>query len=99
QANAGQRVDNFLLSMLKGLPKSRLYRIIRKGEVRVNKGRVAVSYKLVEGDTVRIPPMRLAEKGESTHNPSVGLTQLLTESILYEDDQLLIINKPAGLAV
>jgi 23S rRNA pseudouridine955/2504/2580 synthase len=62
EANAEQRLDNFLISFLKGVPKTRIYRIVRKGEVRVNKGRVEVSYKLKIGDIVRVPPVRVAEK-------------------------------------
>jgi len=96
---AGQRVDNFLLCFLKGLPKSRLYRIIRKGEVRVNKKRIDVSYRLAEGDVLRIPPVRLAEKPIQSLNPSIKLKNLLLNSILYEDDQLIILNKPSGMAV
>lgn len=99
-SHAGQRVDNFLLSMLCGVPKSRIYRIIRKGEVRVNKGRIDVSYKLVCGDTVRIPPVRFTPKSEKKPLPPHGkLAKLIENSILYQDDQLLIIDKPAGLAV
>jgi 23S rRNA pseudouridine955/2504/2580 synthase len=98
-ANSGQRIDNFLSSFLRGVPKSRIYRIIRKGEVRVNKGRIAVSYRLVEGDIVRIPPLRMETKPEGNVHPGQKLAKILEESILFEDDQLLIVNKPAGLAV
>lgn len=95
---AGQRVDNFLLARLKGVPKSRIYRIIRKGEVRVNRSRVKPEYKLVEGDKVRIPPVRVAER-EAPAAPGQKLQGLLEDSIIYEDGLLLVINKPAGLAV
>lgn len=97
-AHAGQRIDNFLLRQLKGVPKSRVYRILRKGEVRVNKSRVKAEYKLCEGDVVRVPPVRMS-KDKPVQGVSPRLNSLLSESILYEDDRLLIINKPSGLAV
>ena len=97
-SNAGQRLDNFLLSLEKGVPKSRIYRALRKGEVRVNKGRKKQTYKLQLGDTVRIPPLRVTEKTIS-NTVSDFLRQQLTESILHEDDDLLILNKPSGIAV
>jgi len=93
----GQRLDNYLLKHLKGVPKSHIYRVIRKGEVRVNKGRKKADYKLQMDDVVRIPPIRVAEPKSS--KTSDGLKKLLTESVLYEDKGLLIINKPSGLAV
>ncbi len=95
---AGQRIDNFLHAQLKGAPKSLIYRILRKGEVRINKGRAKPDQRLVEGDVVRIPPVRL---GEEAPAPRVGeaLKKTLEEAILYEDEQLLILNKPHGLAV
>ena len=97
-AHAGQRIDNFLLRQLKGVPKSRVYRILRKGEVRVNKSRVRAEYKLCAGDIVRIPPVRV---GVSAAGRSISdaLQALLDKSVLFEDDRLLIINKPSGLAV
>jgi len=98
EANEGQRLDNFLLGHLKGVPKSMIYRIIRKGEVRVNKGRAKPERKLVLGDIVRIPPVREAE-GKVPVKASSGLRQLLTDSILYEDKALMVVNKPSGLAV
>jgi len=98
-AHAGQRIDNFLTTFLRGVPKSRIYRIIRKGEVRVNKGRISVSYRLNCGDTVRIPPIRMALDQTPSAHPSQQLTKTLELAICYEDDELLIINKPAGLAV
>ena len=95
---SGQRLDNFLIKTLKGVPKSRIYRLLRKGEVRVNKGRVKADSRLKEGDIVRLPPIRVAERGEM---PAVGrqLKQYLANNVLFEDDGLLIINKPSGLAV
>lgn len=95
---AGQRLDNFLLAQLRSLPRSRLYRILRKGEVRVNKGRVGPDYRLCAGDVVRIPPVRLAAKA-SPPGVSPNLARLLSQSILFEDDGLLVIDKPEGLAV
>ena len=93
----GQRLDNYLLKHLKGVPKSHIYRVIRKGEVRVNKGRKKAEYKLQLDDVVRIPPIRVSESGQV--EASDNLKQLLTDSALYEDKGLLIINKPSGLAV
>jgi len=93
----GQRIDNFLISLLKGVPKSRVYRILRKGEVRVNKGRIQASYRLKEGDLVRIPPVRVAEK--QVPKPDNRLLQRLNEAILFEDKRFLVLNKHSGLAV
>jgi 23S rRNA pseudouridine955/2504/2580 synthase len=97
--NAGQRVDNFLFSLLRGVPKSKLYRIIRKGELRVNKKRVDVSYRLIDGDTVRIPPLRYDDKPEPVIAPGQRTLKNIEESVVYEDDHLLIVNKPSGIAV
>ena len=96
--NHGQRVDNFLLTLLKGAPKSLIYRIIRKGEVRLNKGRVKADSRLSAGDTLRVPPVRLPEQGE-VPDVSPALAELLSASILHEDEGLLAVNKPHGLAV
>ncbi|WP_198262759.1 23S rRNA pseudouridine(955/2504/2580) synthase RluC [sulfur-oxidizing endosymbiont of Gigantopelta aegis] len=96
--NAGQRIDNFLLNQLKGVPKGHIYKIIRKGEVRVNKGRIKQTYKLQFGDSVRIPPVKLAEK-KQLPAPGRSLLTLIENSIIYEDDSLLAINKPSGVAV
>ncbi len=94
---AGQRIDNFLLRFLKGVPKSRIYRLLRKGEVRVNKGRIRPEYRLHNGDQVRIPPVRVGEsKPASVAGPSL---QRLATAIVYEDERLLVVNKPAGMAV
>ncbi|GGP17522.1 RluA family pseudouridine synthase [Silvimonas iriomotensis] len=94
---AGQRLDNFLLRELKGVPKSRVYKIIRGGEVRVNKGRVDVTYRLETGDVVRVPPVRMAEAPDIA--PAQAAAQRIDLPILFEDDAMLAINKPAGLAV
>jgi len=96
--NCDQRLDNFLIARLKGVPKSRIYRIVRKGEVRVNKGRVDVKYRLAAGDIVRIPPIRVAERSEESFVPQ-GLQAALQQGILFEDDGFMVINKPAGFAV
>ena len=96
--NAGQRIDNFLLNQLKGVPKGHIYKIIRKGEVRVNKGRIKQTYKLQYGDSVRIPPVSLAEK-KSLPAPGRSLLKLIENSIIFEDSSLLAINKPSGVAV
>ena len=95
---AGQRIDNFLMTQLKGAPKNLIYRIVRKGEVRVNKGRIKPDYKLKTGDLVRVPPVKLPAPNAP---PAVGrgLEKQLREAILYESAGLLIINKPHGLAV
>lgn len=95
---ANQRVDNFLLTALKGVPKSWIYRIIRKGEVRVNKKRIKPVYRLCIGDTVRIPPLRQAAPDDTVHIPDYWL-QVVQSATLYEDNDLLVINKPSGLAV
>lgn len=96
--NAGQRVDNFLLSKLKGVPKTYVYRIIRKGEVRVNKKRCKVSTRLIVGDTVRIPPVRVAEPKQLSTKATTR-HQYLLDKILYQDEYILVLNKPSGLAV
>jgi 23S rRNA pseudouridine955/2504/2580 synthase len=93
----GQRLDNFLFTLLKGVPKGHIYNIIRRGEVRVNKGRAKNLYRLKQGDKVRIPPVRLAEKRDAKL-PSRILAQLESR-ILHEDDDLLVLNKPSGMAV
>ncbi len=97
----GQRIDNFLITHLKGVPKSLIYRILRKGEVRVNKKRVKPDYRLNQADMIRIPPLRLgqATNKDEAAKPSESLQELLIQRVLYEDNGLLIINKPAGIAV
>ncbi len=94
----GQRIDNFLINQLKGMPRTRVYRLVRKGEVRVNSKRVSAFYKLREGDNVRIPPVYLEEKAKELP-PSKSTADLLASRIIYEDDLLLIINKPCGMSV
>ena len=95
---AGQRIDNFLRTQLKGVPKSMIYRILRKGEVRVNKGRVKPEYKLQADDLIRIPPVRVSE-GAPAPSPKLDKIASLESHILFEDDRILVINKPSGMAV
>jgi 23S rRNA pseudouridine955/2504/2580 synthase len=94
----GQRIDNFLLGRVKGVPRSHLYRLLRRGEVRVNKGRVRPSYRLQEGDLVRIPPLRIAESVPA-ERPSEPELRRVADAILFEDDRIMVVNKPSGLAV
>ena len=89
----GQRIDNFLLRIAKGVPKSHLYRILRSGEVRVNKGRVQAEYRLKCGDKIRMPPIRVAEKVAQAAVPAREF------SLAYEDEALIVVDKPAGVAV
>lgn len=96
---AGQRIDNFLLRELKGVPKSRIYRLLRKGEVRVNGGRVEPTYRLLDGDRLRLPPVRQSPESEVSAQPPAGMLKRLENSVLYEDAGLLVINKPSGMAV
>ncbi len=93
EEEAGQRIDNYLLRVCKGVPKSHIYRILRSGEVRVNKGRIDQLYRLEQGDLVRIPPIRVAEKASSAAVPGAEF------KIVHEDNHLLVIDKPAGVAV
>jgi 23S rRNA pseudouridine955/2504/2580 synthase len=90
---AGQRIDNFLLRRAKGVPKSHIYRILRSGEVRVNKGRIGADYKLIEGDRVRVPPIRVAEGTAKSPVPAREF------EVVFEDEALIVIDKPAGVAV
>lgn len=96
--STGQRIDNFLLRVLKGVPRSHLYRMLRRGEVRVNKGRVKAHHRLESGDLVRIPPLRTASAIPPAQVPESRL-EALERAILFEDERLLVVNKPAGLAV
>lgn len=96
ESREGQRLDNFLLGQLKGVPKSHIYRVLRRGEVRVNSGRVGAGYRLQVGDRVRIPPLRQAGAAEPARPEGF---EWLKERALYEDDELLVLDKPAGLPV
>lgn len=100
EEDEGQRIDNFLLAKLKGVPKSLIYRVLRKGEVRVNKGRIKPEYKLQTGDIVRVPPIRVAEKAQQAPVSSkLNKVAQLEQQIIFEDDCLLVLNKPSGIAV
>ncbi|MEB3503847.1 23S rRNA pseudouridine(955/2504/2580) synthase RluC [Pasteurella multocida] len=96
---AGQRIDNYLLAKLKGVPKSLIYRILRKGEVRVNKGRIKPEYKLQANDIVRVPPVRISEKEQAPISTKLNKVSQLENQILFEDECLLVLNKPSGIAV
>ena len=96
--DAGQRIDNFLARQWRDLPKSRIYRLLRKGEVRVNGKRVKPEQRLVAGDRVRLPPVRL-DADPSQRPPSKSLQAIVVAAIIYEDRDLLVVNKPAGVAV
>lgn len=93
----GQRLDNYLIRVLKGVPKSHIYRIIRGGEVRVNKKRAQINSRLNAGDSIRIPPIRISESKNIFVGDSLG--NQLHRSIIFEDSCFLVLNKPAGLAV
>lgn len=94
----GQRLDNYLARVLKGVPRSMLYRILRRGEVRVNKGRVSPSYKLRQGDIIRIPPVTVTEGPVTIPSSNLHLVQDLKDRILFENEDLIVVDKPAGLA-
>lgn len=96
--SAGQRLDNYLNREIRGVPRARLYRALRKGEVRVNKGRVRADYRLVKGDLVRIPPLHLPDPAAPASIPRQQFEQIARQ-IVYEDNNLLVIDKPSGLAV
>jgi 23S rRNA pseudouridine955/2504/2580 synthase len=93
---SGQRIDNFFFNKLKNIPKSRIYRMLRSGEIRVNKGRIEPSYKLKPNDLIRVPPFwnKTSQKGK----PGSNLINLLLGNIIFEDDKILVINKPTGIA-
>ena len=93
---AGQRIDNFLFNALPGVPKSRIYRLLRRGEVRVNGGRIRAEYKLQPGDEVRVPPARVSAP---TALPPARLAEDMLERVIFEDKRLLVIDKPSGVAV
>lgn len=95
--DAGQRLDNYLFRHLRGVPKSRVYRALRHGEVRVNKKRVKADYRLADGDMLRIPPIRVAEREAQFVGDQ--LLKILEKAIIFENDDLLIVNKPSGIAV
>ena len=95
---AGQRIDNFLMRHFKTVPRSRVYRLLRKGEVRVNRKRIEAEYRIQEGDEVRLPPVRIEAAGEPGR-PTDSLMTLIESAIVFQDRHLLVIDKPAGVAV
>ncbi|MFZ9022809.1 MAG: RluA family pseudouridine synthase, partial [Litorivicinaceae bacterium] len=97
ESKEGQRLDNFLSNQLKGLPKGRIYKMIRTGEVRINKGRCKPDSRVSAGDIVRIPPVDLAPTKEAIAHR--GIQMKLSDALLYEDEDVLVLNKPSGLAV
>jgi 23S rRNA pseudouridine955/2504/2580 synthase len=98
EEGAEQRVDNYLTRLLKGVPKSHIYRILRSGEVRVNSGRVGPEHRLKTGDRLRLPPVRSAQRPAAAHSAE-PVTSRLAAHILHEDDVLIVIDKPSGMAV
>lgn len=97
---AGQRIDNFLMRHFKSVPRSRVYRLLRKGEVRVNRKRVVAEYRLIAGDEVRLPPVRIDADGDAAPcRPSSSLLELIERAVIFQDRHLLVIDKPAGVAV
>jgi len=96
--DAGQRIDNFLIKTLKGVPKSMLYRLLRKGEIRVNKKRIKPEYKLVTDDVIRVAPIRISDE-QAPVSTKLNIVANLEQHILFEDDCLLVLNKPSGMAV
>lgn len=98
EEESGQRLDNFLLKHLRKVPKTLIYRVIRKGEVRVNKGRAQPSQRVLTGDVVRVPPIMVPEVGDTVKPPRAQMDKI-AELVLYEDTDLIIINKPSGIAV
>jgi 23S rRNA pseudouridine955/2504/2580 synthase len=98
EQEAGQRIDNFLIRHFKSVPRSRVYRLLRKGEVRVNKKRVDAEYRMAAGDEVRLPPVRI-DTAEEPGRPSSSLQELIEKSVIFQDKHLLVINKPPGVAV
>ena len=96
--HSGQRIDNFLMRELKGIPRSRIYRMLRTGEVRVDGRRVKAGFRLADGQTVRVPPLRVGETAPAPRSPE-GLIRLLRDNVMFEDDELLVLDKPSGVAV
>jgi len=101
EGDAGQRLDNFLVRNLKGVPRTHVYRLLRKGEVRVNSKRAKPDQRVEAGDRIRLPPVRRPEPGAATgvRPPAPSLQKLIADAVVYEDADLMVINKPAGIAV
>ena len=98
EQDAGQRIDNLLMRHFKTVPRSHVYRLLRKGEVRVNRKRVAAQYRVAAGDEVRLPPVRI-EPSSEPGRPSSSLQELVERAVIYQDKHLLVIDKPSGVAV
>lgn len=98
EGDDGQRIDNYLVRQLKGVPRSLVYRILRTGEVRVNGRRAKPDYRIAVGDKIRVPPIKVQDKPE-VKQPSKSLRDFIAAAVIYEDDELIVINKPAGVAV
>lgn len=98
-ARSGQRIDNYLANLFRQVPKSHLYRIIRKGEVRINKKRIKADYKIQTGDILRIPPVKTAEKHQPIKLNKFDKVKQLESCILHETNQFILLNKPSGMAV
>ena len=94
----GRRIDNFLLGYLKPIPKSRIYQMVRRGEVRANGGRIRPDYRLRPGDNIRIPPV-FDKPGKTLAKPPAYLTEMIKDCIMHEDERFVVVNKPAGLVV
>lgn len=99
EEQAGQRIDNYLVKTLKGVPKSMIYRLLRKGEIRVNKKRTKPEYKLLTDDSIRVAPIKMDDKPQAVISTKLNVVANLEHQILYEDDVLLVLNKPSGMAV
>ena len=95
---SGQRIDNFLLARLRSVPKSLIYKVLRTGQVRVNKGRIKPAYRLEAGDIIRIPPIKL-DQNKPTATPGRAILERVERSIIHEDSELIVLNKPSGIAV
>jgi 23S rRNA pseudouridine955/2504/2580 synthase len=98
EQEAGQRIDNLLMRHFKTVPRSRVYRLLRKGEVRVNRKRVDAEYRVAAGDEVRLPPVRI-DRSSEPGRPSSSLQELIERAVIYQDKHLLVIDKPSGVAV
>ncbi len=96
---AGQRIDNLLLGLLKGVPKTHIYKLLRKGEVRVNKGRIKADYRMVEGDLLRLPPIRMSQTEKPVLSSTMDSIKRLDSTVLESNNQWMAINKPTGIAV
>ncbi len=99
EAFSGQRIDNYLMARLKGVPRPHIYRLLRRGEVRVNRARVRQRYRLAAGDLVRIPPMHFKLESEPAKRPTPSDQNMIERAILHEDDHLIVLDKPSGVAV